>query len=240
MSLNPWLDIDATSWRTSSELFTAETGCADINPGCIDMTPGWHQQGHHVGHLLYCQRYSILTMSQGPGHNLNISRHLKLITSAKPLWLLEATESIALISASMSILHPGLYAAGMQCMYLMSRKEPNADVRAMVAVWPSVFNAIQIIANREAPRHRDHRTRCEWFDILCTLGTYSSTNLLLDGLDLQLDYRPGTLVAISGRLLAHSVKRCPPDRVCYAFYMRDALHKRFVVENPGWMKLTSL
>lgn len=183
----------------------------------------------------------MLISDQGPLYGLSVSRHLRLASDDdSPSWLIDATESIALISASMSILHPGLYAAGMQCMYALGTVEEDPLVRSTMETWPSIFNAIQIISNRETPRHRDPQTRCEWFDLLCTLGTYITADLFLEGLGLKLDYQPGTLVAISGRLIPHSVGKCPPDRVCYAFYMRNALHKRFGVENPGWMKLKYL
>ena len=61
--------------------------------------------------------------------------------------------------------------------------------------------------NRETITHQDIKGYRESFDMLVTIGDYSEGWLHLPGLGFSLIYNPGTLVAISGNILAHGV--CP-------------------------------
>ena len=65
----------------------------------------------------------------------------------------------------------------------------------------------------------------EWLNELISVGDYSSPDITFPTLQLQLDYRPGTLIAFSGKLLVHRVQHAKDDRACIAWYMQDKIHK---------------
>lgn len=194
---------------------------ASINSGWLELSPGRCKPN-----------------CEGPDFGLEVSEHLRILHEggAGPSWLTEARESVALLSASLSILHQGLFSAGVQCMFTMKENEPEASVRSVLDHWPSVFNMIEVVSNCEMPRHRDPETRPEWYNLMCASGTYSQADFVLDSLGMSFDYAPGSLVALSGKLTSYSIPKCGTDSVWYAFYMRDSLHKRFRIENPSWRK----
>jgi len=72
-------------------------------------------------------------------------------------------------------------------------------------------------------------------DILVALGMYQEGTLELPGINVQLQYDPGTVVGIAGRVIAHSAK-CNGDRACIAYYMREKVHHRLGVASPGWFQ----
>ena len=47
----------------------------------------------------------------------------------------------------------------------------------------------------------------------------------LPGLGISLEYSPGTVVGILGRLVEHGVPGFEEDRVCHAYFMRDDVHE---------------
>jgi hypothetical protein len=85
--------------------------------------------------------------------------------------------------------------------------------------------------------HRDNSSRPEAYDLLATLGSYHSGKMKLPGLGLILDYNPGTVVALSGRIVLHEVPEVVGNRVCLAYYMRDNVHERHQVPVLGWMNI---
>ena len=83
--------------------------------------------------------------------------------------------------------------------------------------------------------HRDNSSRPECFDMLLTLGNYDDGEIVFPNLGVWLRYNPGTLVALSGKLIQHGVEEVDGDRVCLAFYMKDNVHERLNVPPTAWM-----
>jgi hypothetical protein len=81
----------------------------------------------------------------------------------------------------------------------------------------------------------DNSSRPECFNTLVTLGHYNNSLIVFPNLGVHLKYNPGTLVALSGKLIQHGVEKVDGDRVCLAFYMKDNVHKRLHIPPPGWM-----
>ena len=75
-------------------------------------------------------------------------------------------------------------------------------------------------------------------DILVTLGSYEEGALDLLGLGIQLHYTPGAVVAIAGRVIAHSAY-CNGDRACIAYYMRDKVQAWLGLCKPEWFVPTT-
>ncbi|KDQ49349.1 hypothetical protein JAAARDRAFT_143593, partial [Jaapia argillacea MUCL 33604] len=59
------------------------------------------------------------------------------------------------------------------------------------------------------------------FDLLATIGPYQYAELELRGLRLRFPYMPGTLCALSGYVIKHSVLPSDGERVCYTYFMED-------------------
>ncbi|KAL6300119.1 hypothetical protein BKA93DRAFT_703213, partial [Sparassis latifolia] len=93
-----------------------------------------------------------------------------------------------------------------------------------VQQWPSNFTAMGIIVNRRTIPHWDGKAWHACLDLLASVGTHKWAVLLLDDLQMELGYCPGTLVGIWGRVLEHSCDAWEGgERICIAHYMRSAV-----------------
>ena len=60
-------------------------------------------------------------------------------------------------------------------------------------------------------------------------------------LGIELEYKPGTAVAFSGRLLRHGVNAVEGNRCCLTYYMRDNIHHwEKVPRCADWMRINSV
>ena len=100
------------------------------------------------------------------------------------------------------------------------------DIKSILRMWTSVFNAVSVIANRETPYHRDYQSRPDWYNLLVTVGKYKEARLSFPGLAMELQYNPGTAVGFAGKIIWHEVARFQGERLCLAYYMRDKIHER--------------
>ena len=149
-------------------------------------------------------------------------------------WLDAVSESNAILSAILAVVHPTLYDAGWQTAKCL-RDTPRRDPQDVLSRWASVFNGVAVISNRSTPAHRDGSSRCHWYDMLATLGSYRNCNLDLPGLGISLEYGPGTVVGILGNVLEHAVPRFEGDRVCYAYFMRNNVHEWANIPASDWI-----
>ncbi|KAG1822768.1 uncharacterized protein BJ212DRAFT_1263288, partial [Suillus subaureus] len=67
--------------------------------------------------------------------------------------------------------------------------------------WPSIFSGLEIIANHVMFSHRDGGGSPSLLDLLVSLGRNHDATLALADLNAELDYSPGAMVYISGRVL---------------------------------------
>ena len=132
---------------------------------------------------MLCLDACLLMFRKSSQYGLEVSKHLKAILSDETglSWLTEGREYIALLSATLSLLHPGLFEAGMQCAAAMWQHEIEASVRKAMNVWPSIFHAIEVISNCDVARRRDPSTRVQWFDMLSSVGGQPDASLLVEG-----------------------------------------------------------
>jgi len=75
-----------------------------------------------------------------------------------------------------------------------------------------------------------------WYDMLATLGSYRNCNFELPGLRITLDYGPGTVVGLLGKVLEHAVPNFDGDRVCYAYFMKNNVHEWAKAPSGNWMR----
>jgi hypothetical protein len=225
------------SWRSLEMLFKPPEDCTTTHSGCVNLSPGWFEQGHDVGNSLYISydySFHIFNGCQTEEDDLKPSASLKLENSntGGRAWLCDIAESSALISAVLRVVHPDQYLMGRSAIEKMGEREP---LIAVLAIWISVFNAVQILSNRETPRHRD-RSSPPWYDILTTVGPYQSAMFELPGVGLRFPYNSGTIISLCGRILRHGVSEADGDRVCLAYYMRENVQRRLGSTFAGWSK----
>jgi hypothetical protein len=150
-------------------------------------------------------------------------------------WLEDISESNAILSAILGVIHPHLYNSGWNTF---SRLRQTAEIarQDVLQDWTSVFSGTSVIFNGNVRAHRDGQSRHNWYDLLATLGCYRNCNLELPGLGLTLEYGPGTVVGLSGMVLEHQVSHFEGERISYAYFMRDAVHEWANVPGATWMK----
>lgn len=149
-------------------------------------------------------------------------------------WLNAVSESNAVLSAILAVIHPTLYDAGRQTTERLSGS-PNICPPDILDRWASVFSGVAVISNRSSPSHRDGGSRYNWYDVLVTLGRYQNCGLTLPGLGITLEYGPGTVVGISGMMIEHAVPDVEGDRLCYAYFMRNNVHEWANAPASDWM-----
>ena len=161
-------------------------------------------------------------------------------TPSGAAFLEAVVESTAIFGGIMSLIQPELYETGMVGMRRLwadpSLVETPSFLREVMELWSVPFNGLSVIANRSTPLHRDCNSRKEWMDLLVALGRYNEGLMTLLGLGLQLQYNPGTIVGIAGRVLQHGVE-CDGERACLAYYMRDKVHERLGLRAPSWFNI---
>ena len=156
-------------------------------------------------------------------------------SSAALDWLDSISESNAILSAILAVIHPQLYDAGWSTTKRL-RDTPEIDAQDLLNRWASVFSGVSVIPNRDTPPHRDGNSRFHWYDMLATLGSYRDCNFEMPGLGISLKYGPGTVVGILGNVIEHGVPSFEGDRVCYAYFMRNNVHEWARVPASEWMK----
>lgn len=152
-------------------------------------------------------------------------------------WLKRQIRTSAIIGGILNIIHPELYSIGIACLKAI-RESPRAigkgeRLPAVLEVWSSPFTAITAMSNRDTPYHRDNGGAHPWFDILLTVGDYANSRLELPGLGMRFKYDPGTMVALTGRVLQHGAI-CPGDRACIAYHMRDNVVHKLGIPGASW------
>jgi len=156
-------------------------------------------------------------------------------------WAVEMQESSALIGSILGVVHPELYAQGVEAMTVLSgegaRYVDNEDqlLRAL-KVWTSPFSALSVITNQSTPAHRDTKGRNEWLDLVVALGEDDSVGIMtFPGLGLSVGYDPGTIIAIAGKVIRHAAEFEGGERACIAYYMRNKVQERLGIPAGTWM-----
>ncbi|THH15727.1 hypothetical protein EW146_g4796 [Bondarzewia mesenterica] len=137
------------------------------------------------------------------------------------------------LNGILRIIHPEQYFAGIECIEKLG---DITDIGELVRRWPSVFNGVSVIAQRLTPPHRDGNSRAEWYDLLATIGPYQNGTFELPGIGVSFQYNSGTVIALCGQVLTHSVPNVDGERVCFAWFMRDNVHERLGIRARGWME----
>ena len=139
--------------------------------------------------------------------------------------------------------NPQLYEDGKQGMSVLQDWSTRYDSRMnqALALWPTTFTNISLIANQSTPLHHDPQSHASWFDVLVSVGEYTQCVMAIPTLGMGLAYTPGTAVTFSGRLLQHGVNPVEGNRHCLSCYMRDNIHQWAKVPRcADWMRIHSV
>lgn len=132
----------------------------------------------------------------------------------------------------LKLVAPDLYIAGWNAVKKsmdQHRDQPN------VMLWPCAFSGITVIANRKTIVHRDSGGWPACYDLLLAGGNYGIGTLDVPDLNAKFVYNPGTVIAISGKVLRHSIEEWDGgERLCLAHFMRNNVHNRLNVMQTQW------
>ena len=131
------------------------------------------------------------------------------------------------------LISPELHAAGWDAI---TKMWSHPYTREMANAWSSPYTGITVISNRVTPSHVDAKGYLRWYDILLGFGTYTQATLRLPDIGAELEYLPGTIIAINGKFLRHEVTGwIGGDRICYAHFMRKEVLDRLGVRILSWV-----
>lgn len=148
-------------------------------------------------------------------------------------WLDSMRDTDLLLNGIMRVIHPEQYQMGQQSKQALAGHGVDLEV---LLHWNSMFDAIQVISNRESPTHRDQNSLAPWYDMLLTVGPYTNGIMKMPSIGIKLQYNPGTIVALSGRLVSHGVSRVDGERVCIAYFMRKNVQERLGSKKATWSR----
>ena len=158
-------------------------------------------------------------------------------------WAIQMQESSAVIGSILGVAHPQLFQQGVTALTKLSREgaklvDNEEQLMRALKVWTSPFNALTVITNRNTPPHRDTKGRNEWLDLITALGEDDSVRIMTSpGLGLSVDYNPGTVVVIAGKVIRHAAKFEGGERACIAYYMRNKVQERLGLLAGTWMNV---
>jgi hypothetical protein len=132
------------------------------------------------------------------------------------------------LNAVLYVVHPGMYSANSEATPLLLK-----ELKRNLPTWPTVYHAMDIIANWVTPQHYDRDGAVTFYDHLVSLGKDHNAHLLLHNLDGEFGYQSGTSVLFSEKVLAHSVPQWPEgERIVIAHYSKNDMQDRLQVVRP--------
>ena len=197
---------DTAKSKQRSEGFYVPSVNNDQEPfpcGELSVSPCWYPQGNHT------------LLASSPVLKTHIGLN----------FFRTANESLALLGSALWLLHPKLAVRGSAIMEAIRNgtvKEPKANKEPNATPWwPSPFTTMGFISNRKIDVHHDHKGFERFYDILTTLGDYSDGKFRVPGLGVVFEYNPGTMIAVCGKVLGHSVGEVNGNRLCLAQYFHQ-------------------
>jgi len=143
-----------------------------------------------------------------------------------------------MMNAALSLCAPQMFAIGSHAIDLIKEGDCLHAWHEHVNLWPSAFSGIEAIVNRSTPAHRDPGASSSTFDLLVSAGTHTSSSIHIYDVNANLEYQPGTIVLLCGRVLKHEVLSWNGgERICIAHYMWDNVHQRLNLPRPDWVSI---
>ena len=141
-----------------------------------------------------------------------------------------------LMNAIVALITPDLYDIGLAAIEKLKNDRPLHKWHNNGMLWKSVFSGVEVISNCKTPAHQDPHAAPQAYKLLVSAGTHTEAHLSLPDIQTRLQYLPGTVVGICGRVLRHEVADWTGGkRICIAHFMRDWVHNRLNLRRPGWV-----
>lgn len=153
-------------------------------------------------------------------------------------WLDAMHTPLAILNRIARVIHPDQYDIGGDALQRLQENpgllRTGVNAPAILKSWVSIYTAIAIVSDRESPVHRDQKSPPAGMDLLSSVGNYSGCTMEWRNMGLRLDYRPGSVVAFSGKQMQHGVSSHIGQRICLAQYMREAVHEYLGLRRCNW------
>jgi hypothetical protein len=143
----------------------------------------------------------------------------------------------AIINCVGMLICPELFSIASKAIRKLKDGEALNKWHDNVMLWPSFFSGLEVISNRKTLFHRDSQSAPPMYDFLLSAGRHTETWMDLPDIKTKLLYEPGTITAISGKVLRHGVIKWKDgeERLCIAHFIRDSVHDRLQLPRPGWV-----
>lgn len=119
------------------------------------------------------------------------------------------------IERVVKILHPGLAEIMAELKEKVLKAQGTAPSQVLENGWTSPFPNYIVAFNRQTGVHRDSKGFENGMDFLILLGKFAGGRLVLQDLNLKLDWKPGFFCALDGYTFTHRVERWEGrQRIC--------------------------
>ncbi|KAG1790472.1 uncharacterized protein HD556DRAFT_1310675 [Suillus plorans] len=167
------------SWR--SQGFVVPEGGGEFGAGRVTVSPAYFMQRH--------ERLEDPMVTSASYKSVEVQEWLAALSATESFW-----NAITAVSA------PDLFEAGTLAITRIIEELQGSDrTSPPICDWPSIFSGLEIIAKS------DSGGAPSLFDLLISLGSGHEAKLTLADVGAELDYYPGTMVFISGKVLQHSI-----------------------------------
>jgi len=168
--------------------------------------------------------------------NIYVSQELRKDEGVRFIETIRNAEAV--INGIAILICPQLHSIAAKAIEMVQEGQHLHKWHDNVKLWPSIFTGIEVISNRVTPDHRDAKAAAPVYDFLVSAATHQEAWLELPDVEAKLSYKPGTVVAISGKVLRHGVKDWDGgERICFAHFIRDAVHNRLKLPRPDWVSM---
>ncbi|KAG1732856.1 uncharacterized protein EDB91DRAFT_1084601 [Suillus paluster] len=198
---------DKSSWRSQGFVMPEEGG--EFGAGRITVSPAYFMQRHEVLVKSTCLAAFDTFWQQRLQDPMVTSASYKSVEVQEWLAALSTTEFFwnAITAASA----PDLFKAGATAISRVVQELQESVKPVDIGGAPSLF------------------------DLLISLGSGHKAKLVLADVGAELDYYPGTMNFISGKVLQHSIGPWGEgERLVIAHFMKDKIHSRVAVSRPAF------
>ncbi|KAG1905615.1 uncharacterized protein F5891DRAFT_1182679 [Suillus fuscotomentosus] len=143
-------------WCAHESNFQINEHC--LTSGCINLSPGWFLQAHPA-----------------PQFQPEVSVTLK--SNNGVAYCRAMCRPVALVAAALRVMHSSLYWSSLTIQLGLGVWADTHQTQTMgtqLREWASVFTIVAVMCNWYTPLHRDALSHAQWFDIMTSVGGYTS------------------------------------------------------------------
>jgi hypothetical protein len=134
-----------------------------------------------------------------------------------------------LLNAVLEVVHPEMWMANRTATSLLLEKLNDPSL-----TWPTIYPAMDVIANRVTPQHYDRGGATTFYDHLLSFGEGHTAQFHVEDFHAAFEYQSGTSVLFPGKVLGHSVPEWDNgERMVIAHYAKDDVQCRLGVPRPS-------